>query len=88
MLSDIIVILNVFPALFKILTFQLMLTFTMSALLTESKAFSALTLSMLGETGTHTHTIPTLDITTCLKRVDGNMSDIFYFSFNANKYAN
>lgn len=54
-----------------------MLTFTMSALLTESKAFSALTLSMLSETGTHTPTIPTLDITTCLKRVDATALQCF-----------
>lgn len=54
-----------------------MLTFTMSALHTESKAFSALAPSMFSETGTHTCTVPTLDITTCLKRLDGNALESF-----------
>lgn len=59
-----------------------MLTFTMSALLTESKAFSAMTLSMLSQTGTHTPTVLTLDITTCIKRV--HYLTVFYFSVNTN----
>lgn len=59
-----------------------MRTFTMSALLTESKAFGALTLSMLSQTGTHTPTVLTLDVTTCIKRV--SYLAVFYFRAKTN----
>lgn len=59
-----------------------MRTFAMSALLTENKAFSALTLSMLSQIGTHTPTVLTLDVTTCIKKV--RYLTVFYFSVNIN----
>lgn len=47
-------------------------TFTVCALLTESKAYTALASSLLSWTGAYILTVSTVFVTTYLKKINGN----------------